>query len=297
MTNKRPPRQHPIDWDVSHWEQALWRPHETFRPILDLIDKVALAYNREQFVNETVPLPQAIQMAFTVGHQGRLSIGDVQTSDRRAAAFAHAVQRAMRELARQEAARVIRQADVPDDGGSKHRKIVVRWDRQRLSTAAQIKKLHRAVQFGSAFKVEVAWFGLTPRAHDYLSAGYEIARRRGDLIGYAGEIEVPATIIPVPMLAPDILEVILPYAVRAVSMAGRRPMLARDEALAEILRIFTEVTGNSTTSARRGDHDGPVGSGADFVRKIEAIFGTELMPKGSTHAIARAKKRMAKPRN
>jgi len=169
---------------------------------------------------------------------------------------------------------------------------VVKWERQNLSTATQIGRLNRAVQAGSLFKIEQAWFALTPLAHEYLSVGYKVAQRRGDLAGYTGELEGLATIIRVRMPAPDLLKVILPYAVRAVTVQGRRPVHPRDEALAKVLRIFVEVSGRSTSSARRGGYNEPAGHGADFVRQIEAIFGVLLMPKGSTHAIARAKKRM-----
>jgi len=201
----------------------------------------------------------------------------------------------MRALAGEEAARVIQQVDVPDERGTVHRKIIVRRERQSQSTADQIKSLHRAIQSGSRFKVEAAWFGLTPRTHFYLSVGFEIARRRGDLAGYKGELEVPATIIPVLMLAPDLLMVILPYAIRAVSKGGRRPVHARDEALAGVLAVFIEASGRASAAARHGAYDGPIGPGADFVRQIESIFGIGLMPEGSTHAIARAKKRMLRP--
>ena len=128
-------------------------------------------------------------------------------------------------------------------------------------------------------------------ATSILSVGYEIARRRGDLAGYKGELEVPATIIPVLMLAPDLLTVILPYAIRAVSKGGRRPVHPRDEALAGVLGVFIEASGRASAAARHGEHDGPIGPGADFVRRIESIFGIGLMPRGST----RAKKRMLRP--
>ena len=128
-------------------------------------------------------------------------------------------------------------------------------------------------------------------ATSILSVGYEIARRRGDLAGYKGELEVPATIIPALMLAPGLLMVILPYAIRAVSKGGRRPVHPRDEALG----VFIEANGRASAAARHGEHDGPIGPGADFVRRIESIFGIGLMPRGSTHAIARAKKRMLRP--
>ena len=66
------------------------------------------------------------------------------------------------------------------------RTIIVRWDRQARSTAEQLKALDKAIRSQSQYKIEVAWFGLTPRAHEYLSVGLEVARRRGDLVRYRG---------------------------------------------------------------------------------------------------------------
>jgi hypothetical protein len=93
------------------------------------------------------------------------------------------------------------------------------------------------------------------------------------------------------MLPHGLLAVILPYAVYAVARGGRRPEHPRDEALAKVLGVFVEITGVTSAAACREGHGEPVGPGADFVRAIEVIFGTELMPAGSTHAVARAKKR------
>jgi hypothetical protein len=281
-------------WDQSNWEKALWQPELTFRPVVELIESTAAKYGREAFVDEIVELPCAIQMSFEVDGRGCITFGEPATRDRRAVALAHAVQRTIRGLTREEAARLITQIDEADDDGIVRRKVAIRWGRQTQSVAEQIKRLHSAVLSKSPFAIEAAWFGLTPRAHEYLSVGYEIARRRDELKHYQGALEVPATVVPVPMVAPDLLKVILPHAVRAVALPGSRPIHPRDEALATILGIFNDISGTSTGSARRGDHDGPAGPGADFVRRIEEIFGVKLMAKGSTHAVARAKRRMAK---
>lgn len=289
-------RQYPVNWDESHWDREQWRPHETFRPVLDLIDKVARDFGRTQFLNEPTPLLHDVRVPLVVDAAGRIAIGEMETSARRSVALTYTVHRIMRRLARGDAARLIRQVDIADASGTTRRQTVVRWDRQKLPTAIQIKKLHRAVLWGSPFRIEAAWFGLTSQAHDYLSDGYEIARRLERLQAYTGELEVSATIIPVAMLAPDLLKLILPYAVRAVSHPGRRPMHFRDEALAELFRIFIEVSGHNTTSARRGGYNEPVGPGAEFVRGVEAIFGVQLAPPSSTHAVARAIQRMTEQR-
>jgi hypothetical protein len=289
-TDQRPPFQ--VEWDESAWEKKLWRSHETCRPVLDLIDDVTRAYGRQDHVAENVPLGTDLQFRLQCGGDGRLSI-EAQHSDRRVVVLAHRVHRAIRALVREDSARLVRQVDVPDESGSLRRTIVVRRDVQRVSVAIQIKRLHRALQSGSRYKIEAAWFGLTERAHEYLSVSYHVACRRGAFAGFRGEIETPATIIPVPMLAPDLLTVILPYAVRAVSYPGKRPEHPRDEALAEILRVFQEVSGLETLAARRGDHHEPAGPGADFVPQIEAIFDVRLMAKASTHAMTRARRRMA----
>ena len=60
MANERPPRRYPIVWDCSEWEQALWNPEQTFKPVLELIESVAAKHGRAAFVDEVVDLPLAI---------------------------------------------------------------------------------------------------------------------------------------------------------------------------------------------------------------------------------------------
>lgn len=294
MASNSSSREYPIKWDETAWERALWRPDLTFQPVLQLIDQLALDHNRAAIVDEIIDLPQPLQAKFAIDGQGKLVSIEPETRGRRSVALTEAVHRSVRELMRQQSARVIRQVDVPQGNGKLQRTIVVRWDKQKATVAAQIKKLHRAVTAGSVLAIESAWFGLTPRAHDYLSVGFKIARRQGKLSQYSGELEVSATVIPVRMVAPELLSVILPYAMMAASSPGRRRSYPRDEALASVLSIFNDITGSETASARRGDQSGPYGRGADFVRRIEKIFGVELMPEGSTHAVARAKQRIPK---
>ncbi len=297
MAKRQPTRRYPNVWDHSEWEEAQWHPERTYGPLLELIRSVATKHGREAFARETVDLPFAIQMPFAVDAQGQVTFGELETRGSRAVALTLSVQRVIRKLMREEAARLISQVDVPEVNGTVRRTIIIRWDRQKRRVADQIKKLHRAVLSENQFAIEVAWFGLTRRAHEYLSAGYHLACHRGAIDGYTGDLEAPAKIIPVPMLAPQLLKIILPFAILVVRKQGRRPVHPRDEALAEVLGIFNELSDTCTGSARRGDHHEPAGPGADFVRQIETLFSIELMAKGSTHAVARAKRRIAKRRD
>jgi hypothetical protein len=291
MASRKPPRQYPVEWDESPWGQALWRQEQTHHRVIELIDGVARAHGRQQFADEQLPLGSH-DIQLTAGMDGRVTLAE---TDRRAVVLTYSVHRTMRALAREEAARIIRTVDARDSDGKVRRKIIVRLDRQTRSTAAQIKALDKAVRSGSQYRLEAAWFGLTPRAYDYLRVGYRVAQRRGDLDRYTGPLEADAKIIPIPMLARELLAIIVPYALYAVRKKGRRPVHPRDEALAKILGVFVEVSGVPSAAARRGGYDEPVGPGADFVRAIERIFGMALMPARSTHALVRAKKQLSGP--
>jgi hypothetical protein len=76
----------------------------------------------------------------------------------------------MRTLAREEAARIIRQVDRPDENGTIIRLIAIRWNRQKRLLAGQIKGLQDAVLFGCPFAIERDWFGLTPHWLDEAKA-------------------------------------------------------------------------------------------------------------------------------
>ncbi len=288
----RPP--YAIEWDHSSWEQALWRPEDTFRRVLSLVDRLADEHGRRQIADQIVPTDHDFYVPFTVDADGQVAIGSVEKSGRRAAEVAHRIHRAMRALAREEAARIMTQVDTPDESGRVQRRISVRWDRQTKSVARQLKVFEKAVRSRSPYKIETAWFALTPRAHEYMSVGYESARRRGDLVDFRHEVEVPASIIPIPMLSRELLAVVLPYAVHAASRPGRRPVHPRDEAFAVVLGAFVEISGVSTGATRRGGINEPTGPGADFVHEIERIFGTRLMTAGSTHALRRARRRQVR---
>ena len=294
LPNKKPPRRYLVEWDEAPWERELWRSDETFPRVSALIDGLARESGRQEFADNIIPLDDRdIQVPYTVDANGRFLFGDIERVDRRAVALAHAIHRAMGTLAREEAVRTIRQIDERDGDGVIRRKITVRWDRQTQPEAEQLKSLETAFRSGSQYKIEVAWFGLTMRAHEYLSVGYHVARRRGNLVRYEGPFEETATIIRIPMLARELLAIILPYAVSAIARGGRPPVHPRDEALARVLGVFVEITGVTSAAACQGAHGEPAGPGADFVRAIQTIFRTELMPTGSTHAVARAKRRLS----
>ena len=123
MANKKSRRSYPVEWQESKWEQALWRPQATFHPILDLVEQVARDHGRLQHMSELVPSPQDIHLTFSLDPHGRLSIGNIETSDRQTVVLTHAIHRAMRELAKEEAARIIRQVNVRNESGPMRRKV------------------------------------------------------------------------------------------------------------------------------------------------------------------------------
>lgn len=292
---KRPSgRSYPVESEHSFWENVFSRNAYTRPRLVALIDEVAAINGRAAHMDEEVDLDLDIEVTVVTDSSGLTSLLPI-TRVRRAVALAHDIQRTIRQLIRADAARIIKKVDRKKGESGPRRRIVIKWDRQTKSVAAQIKALNRAVRSGSAYRIEAARFALTPRAQDYLAVGFEIARRVGKLEGYKGELSVSATLISLPMMAPDLLRRILPYAILAAALPGRRPVHPRDEALAALLTIYNEVSGSTTGSARLGGLEEPTGPGADFVRNIEKLFGVQLLAPRSTHAVARAKRRMAKP--
>lgn len=291
MTERHARRQYPIELVESPWERALWGSMATFEPLLQLIEQVAVRYDRYAHIQALVDLPDNdVRIAFRVDAAGQASWQRLK-QDRRQAVLALRIQRIIRSLARELAARFIRQVDCDVDG-VRRRTVEVSWQCQRLPVVKQLAQLERAVHSGRPLRFEKAWYRLTERAHEYLSVGFHAAYRAGALRDYVGPVEVNGEIIREKIIAPEFLKVLLPYAIHGASLPGRRPVHDRDEALASVLDVFIEITGVETAAVRRGGYNEPVGAGADFVRAIEKLFDIRLMPVYSTHAIARAKARI-----
>lgn len=292
MASRRTRRPYPIEWVNSFWERKLWCAAQTFHPIVELIERTAHKHGRSAYIDEPTELPaNDLRMAYSVDTSGKFSL-NVLKQERRAVVMALAIQRVVRNLIREEGVRIIRQADLPSAIDSPRRMIEVSWRQQPRSVIDQLKALQRAVLSRSQYDFEKAWFALIPRAHEYLSVGWHVARQRSALKQYNGPLETTASIIPLAVPTRELLRIILPFAIRAAALPGRRPEHPRDEALAAVLQIVVEITNIPTGSIRRGDYDEPCGRGAEFVHEIEKIFGLHLMPPGSTHAVARAKKRL-----
>lgn len=271
----------------TEWEQALWSQAKTWRPVLELIERVAEQFGRRHLLDRPDHRRENPHVAFTVGEDGRLR-GAFSVVDRRAVTYGHAIHGAIRSYLRETSALIIRQRDVDAGDGKKSRAILIARDIQKKSVAAQLRSLETAVRSGSKYQTEAAYFGLSSAAWVDLGEGFHRARRAGDLAGFRGELEIQAEVIARPMLAPDLLRRVLPHARRAAARRGRRAEDAREAALTVVLGVFVGLSGRLSAAARRGDHQEPHGAGADFVRGIEAIFGVHLMPRSSTHAVGRA---------
>ena len=297
MDNESLPRVYKVERIDTPLASQIFCPEETFDRVLELIKMTAGRYHRQDYIEQlTEPSDLDIRIAYVEVTPGNFSYDFLKKAPR-SDVMVLTIQRTIRALTRELYANIIRQTDVENVDGVRQRKIEWSWQRQHVPVPKQLKALQRAVNSADLFKLEKAWFGLVPRAMVYLSVGFHCARKSGALRNYKGKSEEMSTLIARLRLAPGLLEIILPYAVRAAGLPGRRPVHPRDEALALVLDIFNEISGLKTGSARLGGYDEPTGPGADFVRRIEKIFGVELMSKGSTHSIARAKKRMATRRD
>lgn len=255
--------------------------------MLELIERVAEQFGRRHLIDLPDRRHESPHVSFTVAEDGRLR-GAFSVVDRRAVTCCHAIHGAIRSYLRETSALIIRQKDVVGDDGKRSRAIRIVRDIQKKSVAAQLKSLEIALRSESPYRIEAAYFGLSSAAWVDLGEGFHRARRAGDFADFRGDLETQAEVIGRPMLAPDLMQCILPHARRAAARRGRRSADAREAALAVVLGIFVGLSGRMSGAARRGDHQEPYGVGADFVRGIEAIFGVHLMPRSSTHAVGRA---------
>jgi hypothetical protein len=276
--------RYPVRWDHDFFESIAEQSRHVFPRVVELIEEVAAINGQSDYINQEIEADLGLVL---VAHTDR-GAAKFRRRYRRAIVLANKVKLANRRLVRAEAARIIRQ-----NASGRHREIVIEWRTQTKAVAAQLKALNRALQSKSPYRIEAAWFGITPHAHEYLAVGYEIARRARKLRRFCGELDVKAKLIQVRIPSPELLRLYVPDAVRAAALPGRRPSHPRDEALAALLSIYNEASGSSTGSARLGGYDEPTGPGADFVRSVEKLFGIQLLALSSTHAIARAKQRMA----
>lgn len=154
----------------------------------------------------------------------------------------------------------------------------------------QLRALQSVLHTSLDYKIEKAYFSLSPTAWTFLTAGFKKAYSSGQLRGFTKVDEPPGDLLSRPMLNADLLALILPNAIAAAAKRGRPSVSERDRTVAELLKIFKELTGRRTSSAKRGGFDGPTGDGANFIRVLERIFQIDLLPSGSTHAIDRAER-------
>lgn len=208
----------------TEWEQALWSQAKTWRPVLDLIERVAEQFDRRHLLDRPDHRRENPHVSFTVGEDGRLG-GHFSVVDRLAVTYCHAIHGAIRSYRRETSALIIRQRDVVGDDGKRSRAIFIARDIQKKSVAAQLKSLETALRSVSPYRIEAAYFGLSSAAWVDLSEGFHRARRAGHFADFRGDLETQAEMIARPMLAPDLMQCILPHARRGA--AGDPRMRAR----------------------------------------------------------------------
>ncbi len=254
---------------------TLWGSHETRRQTMALVSRVrSLPSSRRKNGDETV-------------------FGE-QSSDLDPADYCSRIHAAIRHLRKSDLGVVASRVDTTGTLKPRATEIVVRQVK-RPTALSQLRRLQHALRFKSGYKFEKVYFGLSPKAWDCLAIGFKIAGSKGKFRGFTKVDEPSGHLLLRPMLNADLLALILPHAIAAAPKRGRPSVSHRDRAVAELLKIFVELTGRRYSGAKRGGFDEPKGDGADFVRELERIFRINLMPDGSTHAIERALRIMSEP--
>lgn len=249
--------------------ERLWGSDDTRRQTMELVSRI-----------RSFPLSRRKRGAGPVVRE-QLSRDDI-------ADYCSRIHAAIRHYRKRNLGVLARQVLVAGYGKPRKREIALR--QAKAPTALnQLLNLQRALQIGSAYKFEKAYFSLLPAAWHYLAIGFEEAASHGKLHGFTKVDEPSGHLLLRPMLNADLLALILPHAIAAAPKRGRPSVSDRDRAVAELLRIFKELTGRRNSAAKCGGFDGPTGDGADFLRSLEQIFRIDLVPCGSTHAIDRAK--------
>ena len=280
----------PVWYELSRWHETMGDIQTTQPKVRQLIERVATKHGRWRRLGEIDENHEHPNVRLTV-QDGVLK--DVQMTVRgsRAETLSWAIHGAVRHYKRRMGALLIRQRDVTLRDGGRQRRIILSRDHQKKSTAQQLQSLDAALRSTSAYKIEAAYWGLTPPTLELVRAAVAVAGSRGLLATYGATGIVTAHLQTQQMDDPELLRLILPVAREAIPRPGVHTARPRDDLLRVILEAYRAASGSTTTSARRGGIDAPFGAGADFVCEIAAIFGVYLMPAASTHAIRRAMRR------
>lgn len=248
--------------------ERLWGSDDTRRQTIELVSRVR-------------SLPRSQRM------NGAEPVLCEKLSDAELADYCSRIHAAIRHYRKRNLGVLARQVPVAGNGKSRTSEIALRQTKTQTALS-QLRNLQRALQTGSAYKLEKAYFGLSSETWDYLAIGFKKAGSGRQLRGFAKVDEPSGHLLLRPMLNTNLLALILPYAIAAAPKRGRPSVSDRDRAVAELLKIFKELTGRRNSAAKHGGFDGPTGDGADFIRALERIFQIDLLPDGSTHAIDRA---------
>jgi hypothetical protein len=263
-----------LEWhDEPGIEHRLWPQQKTFKPLLEVLERLARTHRTG---------------------------GGRQFSDAQLRGFAHLIHGAIRDIGYSQLARDIRQKNVPVTRRSSTRLVLVGWRKAAGGPATQLRRLMSATgtEEPSTYKLEQAWRGLTPAARSLLQLALDDARTRDLIRSYKGPITVEPAVLSHDLPAPQLLRLVLPFALARARNYRDSPMQqAKDAAVTQLVTVFMTLSGRRTDGLVSGQHQGPTGPGADFIWEIERIFGVDLLSKCSLHGVRRARRlRMAQGR-
>jgi hypothetical protein len=271
----------PVYYITTHWEEALRPEQDTWPEVRDLLQAVATRHDRWDQLCEID----------THHEHSKLRIGPGTSVDQqgsRAETLSRALHGAIRRYRKRTGALIVGKGWFVGADGEQRRRIELRQDKQKKTTSGQLAKVEKALNSKSEYRIEAAYWGLTASTIELIKQAVIEAGAHRALVEYNATGIVMARLQTRQMHDPELLRLVMPFARNLLPRRGVHSAKPRDELLGTILRTYQTVSGSKTTAARRGGFDGPDGPGTEFVREIEKIFGTYVMPAASTHAIRRA---------
>ena len=259
-------------------QRELWPQKRTWKPTLRLVQAMANTFGTSDLIKGSNTRPGA---PIVPGTSGGMTIE---------VACTHAIHAAIRHYLYAHKPLSIVQRDYTKQ--PRRRIVVSRSDdgREAGTPVELLNSLLTALQSGSDYKLEAAYFRLTDAAWRALATGFDRAVQARALGNVGSERVASGEIIQRRILSPDLLAIILPFAI-AHARPGHPPDIARDDLIAQLFVVFAHITARPTTERMAYTPKGPA---MQFVRGIGEIFGLDVLNNLTDDSVRKARAHMAK---